>query len=662
MKREKRNHKIWYLGMSVVACTSAGLLLSLPKKADNYDVEKVRSTILEANPGLEAVLKMYEGDSLKHAAALFLIDNLGYHTGVDSADMRGLYTAYGLFATGRYSYQQAMDSAFSLYGTSGVRKVSWKKDTYIDPGYLVRNIEWAFKVWREQPWGKNISFAQFCEYILPYRVGNEKLEPWREKLYYEFMPAIERHLDDPRIEDPAYAADILLDSLFKSPYRFTGQMGSEVHIGPQIVEWKSGSCLDLCHMAVYVFRALGIPCGVEELPLRGDNNVAHYWNFFVDPHGKTWWFSLFYWRQRLGKPEDYGDVYGKVFRQRFSLNRSLAESIPGTPGSRHPRFGYPCFEDVTKVYAGKKTFAVRVPDSRLTVPVEKGNPLYLCMSTRLEWKPVACIAYDGREACFPDCHGGTVYCLAVYDETSESMHTVSHPFVMDKETGALTFHSPGNRKGDVVLLSKFGMIGEFYLGRMVGGVFEGSDTPDFLHRDTLYLIDETPSRLCTVVRTDTTKRYRYVRYFGPYKGYCNVAEVSFRAPDGSALQGRIIGPERGAYGEWSYFKAMDGDLTTSYGYPTLYDGWVGLDLGVKKAVGSVAYTPRHRDNFVRPGDTYELFVCDGGEWKSAGVKVAQSDSLLYRDIPLDALLLLRNRSRGVDERIFEYENGKQKFW
>ena len=187
---EKRNHKIWYLGMSVVACTSAGLLLSLPKKADNYDVEKVRSTILEANPGLEAVLKMYEGDSLKHAAALFLIDNLGYHTGVDSADMRGLYTAYGLFATGRYSYQQAMDSAFSLYGTSGVRKVSWKKDTYIDPGYLVRNIEWAFKVWREQPWGKNISFAQFCEYILPYRVGNEKLEPWREKLYYEFMPTI----------------------------------------------------------------------------------------------------------------------------------------------------------------------------------------------------------------------------------------------------------------------------------------------------------------------------------------------------------------------------------------------------------------------------------------------------------------------------------------
>ena len=55
-----------------------------------------------------------------------------------------------------------------------------KKDIYIDPAYLVTNIEWAFKVWREQPWGKNVPFGQFCEYVLPYRVGNEELVPWRE--------------------------------------------------------------------------------------------------------------------------------------------------------------------------------------------------------------------------------------------------------------------------------------------------------------------------------------------------------------------------------------------------------------------------------------------------------------------------------------------------
>lgn len=647
----------------IFLCILVFSLILMLKNPDYYDPEKTHNIILKANPGLSGVLDLYKDDSLKHEAALYLINNLGYHTGVEHADMRGLYTSYELFATGRYGYEQAMDSAVRLYGTSGVRDVKWKKDTYISPGYLVSNIEWAFKVWREQPWGKNVPFSQFCEYILPYRVGNEKLEPWREKLYYEFMPAIKRHLGDPQIEDPTYAAGILLDSLFKSPYRFTGQMGSEVHIGPRIAEWKSGSCLDLCHMAVYIFRALGIPCGVEELPLRGDNNVPHYWNFYVDPQGQTWWFSLFYWRQRLVKAEEYGEVYGKVFRQQYSLNRTLAESLPDeAPAYFHPIFRYPCFEDVTRLYAGEKSHIVRVPTDQLTGHVKEGTPLYLCMSSRQEWKPVACIPYNKQELCFPDCHGGTVYCVATYNADTNILHTVSHPFSLDKDTGEMTFHIPGKRKGDIVLLSKFGMIGEFYLGRMIGGVFEGSNTPDFRLRDTLFLIREAPSRLYTVAHTDTVKRYRYVRYFGPYKGYCNVAEVSFFAPDDSMLEGKIIGPENGAHGNWSYFKAMDGDITTTYGHPTLYDGWVGLDLGVKRTVGKVSYSPRHRDNFIRPGDTYELFICNGGEWKSAGMQVAQSDSLLYRNVPLDALMLLKNHSRGVDERLFEYKDGKQQFW
>ena len=203
------------------------------------------------------------------------------------------------------------------------------------------------------------------------------------------------------------------------------------------------------------------------------------------------------------------------------------------------------------------------------------------------------------------------------------------------------------------------------------GYHEGVDSADLrgLYRAyelfaTGHLIREAPSRLVTQVRTDTARRYRYVRYFGPYKGYCNISEVAFYGSpsDSLPLQGTVIGPERGAHGDHSYFMAMDGQTDTSYDHPTLYDGWVGLDLGARKAVGRIAYSPRNRDNFVRSGDTYELFVCDGGEWKSAGTQVAQSDSLLYHDIPLDAFLLLKNHTRGVDERIFEYKDGRQKFW
>ena len=44
--------------------------------------------------------------------------------------------------------------------------------------------------------------------------------------------------------------------------------------------------------------------------------------------------------------------------------------------------------------------------------------------------------------------------------------------------------------------------------------------------------------------------------------------------------------------------------------------------------------------------------------KSAGRIKATVDSLVYRGIPQNVLLFLRNHTRGVDERVFVYEKGE----
>ena len=321
----------------------------------------VREMALAENPGLKGILELYQEDSLKYEAALFLIDNMAYYQGADSGELESVYKAYDIFSTGRYTYRQALDSAERLCGKpKNVQQIRWKADVDMEPGFLVSNIEWAFKVWREQPWGKNVSFEQFCEYIPPYRIGNEELVPWREKLYYQFMPIIEKYKNDPQIENPTFAAHIVLDSLLRAPFHFTGEMATSVRIGPRIADWRGGSCLDLCDMLVYIYRALGIPCGIEELPMRGNNNAPHYWNFLVDQHGQTWYFSMFYWWHRLLKAEVYDDVYGKVFRQRFSLNRAMTDSLQLPLDSVHPVFRYPFFEDVTRLYATDKAFTLSV--------------------------------------------------------------------------------------------------------------------------------------------------------------------------------------------------------------------------------------------------------------------------------------------------------------
>ena len=151
---------------------------------------------------------------------------------------------------------------------------------------------------------------------------------------------------------------------------------------------------------------------------------------------------------------------------------------------------------------------------------------------------------------FKDCHGGTIYCLAVYDAAHDKLDPVSSPFSVGKENGKMEFYEAREETEDVVLLSKFGMLGEFFLGRMVNGVFEGSNSPSFKQKDTLLLIREIPGRLCTMVKTDSSKAYRYVRYYGPAGGYGNISEAGFysSANDTVPLAGKVLGPEDGAAG------------------------------------------------------------------------------------------------------------------
>ncbi len=293
-------------------------------------------------------------------------------------------------------------------------------------------------------------------------------------------------------------------------------------------------------------------------------------------------------------------MYGKVFRHRFSLNRQMKDSMQTDAYFVHPEFRFPCFEDVTRLYATDKSHTLTIGKEHFTREMGKGSLVYLCMSNRYDWKPVGWCRYDGQAAVFNDCHGGTVYCLASYDAGSKKLVTLSHPFSVDVDSAKMEFYEPEKETEDVVLFSKFGMIGEFFLGRMVGGVFEGSRSPGFEHPDTLFRIKDMPLRLCTAVRVDSTKTYRYVRYFGPRGGFGNVSEVGFYSSwaDTEPLKGDILGPQEGAHGSHSYFNVFDGHTDTSYDHPFDYGGWAGLDLGEKKAIGKIVYTPRNRDNFV----------------------------------------------------------------
>jgi hypothetical protein len=51
-----------------------------------------------------------------------------------------------------------------------------------------------------------------------------------------------------------------------------------------------------------------------------------------------------------------------------------------------------------------------------------------------------------------------------------------------------------------------------------------------------------------------------------------------------------------------------------------------------------------------------------GRWVSCEKQTAASFELIFDDVPSGALYLLHNHTKGVEERIFTYENGQQVWW
>jgi fibronectin type 3 domain-containing protein len=67
-----------------------------------------------------------------------------------------------------------------------------------------------------------------------------------------------------------------------------------------------------------------------------------------------------------------------------------------------------------------------------------------------------------------------------------------------------------------------------FASRMVGGVFQGANEPAFSAPTTLFTVSATPAQgVMTVQAISNTNAFRYVRYYGPANGNCNVAEVEF---------------------------------------------------------------------------------------------------------------------------------------
>lgn len=128
----------------------------------------------------------------------------------------------------------------------------------------------AFAAW-EKPWAKDISFSDFCMYILPYRAQTEMPSDLREEMYNRFVPLLDSAMANSSLE-----ACIVVNEYLKDIMRYKDP---GLSFYPTIEEtYQSGisRCEGLCDLGTFIMRAIGVPVAVDQT-IWTKMDLGHSW-------------------------------------------------------------------------------------------------------------------------------------------------------------------------------------------------------------------------------------------------------------------------------------------------------------------------------------------------------------------------------------------------
>jgi hypothetical protein len=596
---------------------------------------------------LEKVLNYYNKsprDSLKYKAACFLIENMVHHYHIK--EEASVFIRHHLRKQKDYSGDILYEPDLNLYPDI----------ENIDSYFLIRNIDHSFKVWQNQPWGKFIDFNRFCEEILPYSVANEPLSLWKENYYNYFQPFLDKKLTD---DCPMAAAQIIYDAITSEEWRYIPNMQLNLQIEANtLLEYRFGNCAEYAQIATYAMRALGIPCGIDIiLQHPGDNYLNHYWNYTKNKQGESKEFELFYYKPQSEKVQ-IGRKRAKVYRRKFAFQNNSYPSL--YPSQTIPLLlDDVLIEDVSDYYFPDTAIEIKLNKEKLNNRI-----LYLCVFNNKDWIPVCGTKVDGDTVRFEHIEKDIIYLPAFFE--NNTIIPAAHLTILC-DNGSTKLFKPQPQTESICLKRKFPMSDNHYfcIERILGGKFQVADNSYFKNAKTLYTIHNVKDLQWYIISEDSLSdkgKYRYIRYFSPENGYCNIAEIIFEGEDKNILSGKVIGTD--GYWPWgdsthTKDKAFDRDPLTYFDAPINSEAWVGLDLGKPYKISKIAFLPRNDDNHIRGGDLYELCYWQD-KWHSLGKQVGvDAEELSYNNVPKGSVLHLKNHTRGQQERIFTYEKGEQ---
>lgn len=597
-------------------------------------------------------------DSLKYKAAMYLINNMDGHVSPEGVALKDYMCRINVMKKSNGIRQLQMEWNNAIKNGS----VDYVPDSsVVTSSYLISNIEAAFDAWGKAAWKEDVTFEQFCEYILPYRINDEHIGvEWRNQLRRRYMSLIEG------VDDIKKAFAIIKDTVNKAvvlsndycPYTLDPLTCHKI---------GRAECGQRCLVLVSVLRSLGIPAVIDYTPMWSDySNKGHAWVAVVASNGDT--YTVY---ENDKEAKRFNPVDASEFLYRYKLNESdhcpYTIKTKKTPvkiyricfGFHNARSGSstyvsPFLKDVSEQY-GLTT--------DIQLDVQEDTIVYLCSYlSASDWMPIAMGKPKNGQVVFHHVGRGAV-CVAAAMRNGKRVF-LTNPFLVGNGSIEKWFFPLNMQKQSIQIDRKYPLCSYTTdtWGYMRGGTFEGSMTEDFHKADTLAVINTMPYGM-TTIDVSTSRKYRYLYYRAPINNRSSLAELRFyggcELNDQRLLQGSLFG-----FGvdTANIKKVFDGSASTiCKGLKTGYT--IGLNLGESEEafVTKIEFCPSTDLNFVEPGHLYELYYFDMN-WQLIGREYSNKGYLTFKDVPIGALLLLKDKTAGKEERIFEYIDGQQKWY
>lgn len=583
------------------------------------------------NPDLIRLSEKYTSENNKKRAADYILANL-----IEQYSLTNTHTG----TSGHISYEYVPDY------------INLNADS------IIHTIDYTYSIWEKTPWQHEYTQSQFFEYILPYRVATEPLEyywKWDIPRWLELSSDAESILTFAQSINNKIRINISPQSWGNLPMKYSATVSGQY-----------GKCDDRAILTTMAMRSLGIPAAFEFVPWWGDNNNGHSFCSVIMPDGSVAVFQ---------SPDNDGDngfmmhKTAKIYRKTYAAQRNSilyknkdTESIPSL-------FSDFRILDVTTLHG--------IGQRDLNIPIKsriQSKIAYLTLFSPNGWYPIAYAKNRGHKTQFTAVGDGTdnngkisvsgenigdgilyLPALCVNDE----MIPAAQPVIVSPQ--GIRKIAPGEEAETVILNRKYPRLKRVikFADQMIGGVFEGANKSDFSDACELYSITDSPASHLQRIDIPAIQPFKYIRYRKPSGAFC-LGELKAYDDTGSQIGGHPIAPPVIAE-EDDLKNIYDGDPLTYFAIDGGLDLWTGIEFNRQARVAQIEFCPRNDDNQVSPGDEYELFYWDN-EWRSLGRKTATDFRIEYDNVPVGALLWLRDLTRGREERPFTYENQNQIWW